>query len=81
MTVRAIYKGGVFQPLGAVDLRDGTQVELEIIVNPQLRPPGTDATEMAAFFAELATMPIAPDGLEFSNRDHDRILYGWEKKR
>ena len=46
MTIRAIYENGVFRPMGAVKLAEGTVVDLQVIEEVvdvrSLVPPGTD---------------------------------------
>ena len=50
MTIHAIYKEGVFQPVERVDLPEGSEVEFE----PRLVSPDEQAASLEGVYAILA---------------------------
>jgi predicted DNA-binding antitoxin AbrB/MazE fold protein len=85
----AIYDNGVFRPLQPLVIPDGTRVHLHV---DESRGPHDDSTAaadaatlrrqedaLAKLRTEMDALPSeAPqDGL--GGRDHDHILYGWQK--
>jgi predicted DNA-binding antitoxin AbrB/MazE fold protein len=80
--VPAIFDAGVFRPLKPVELADGTRVELQLEV-PAVRTPSEPEHEgdetKKAWQAYIQRMEALPDNSPrdgFSNRDHDRVIYG-----
>ncbi len=71
----AVFDGGVLRPTAPVQLNEGQQVEV-IVIQP---PAAADRREPAEILSEIAALPLEPDGLVFSGRDHDRILYGGDR--
>jgi predicted DNA-binding antitoxin AbrB/MazE fold protein len=78
MTIKAVFEGGVFRPTEPVTLREGTTVEVVVV---PAEVSGADPRGLAAEFRRIAALPIEPGGENFSNRDHDRILYGSDKPK
>lgn len=78
--IPAVFNAGTFRPLEPVELAEGTQVEVQVPVVPQLAElsPEEIACHQAAIVAFLDRMEALPDegpDDEFSGRDHDKILY------
>lgn len=75
--VPAVFDSGVFRPLEPVDLAEDTQVVVHL-------PPASDtdsvvANARQAWMAYIRRMEELSDispADSFSNRDHDRIIYG-----
>lgn len=74
MTTRftAVVEHGLLRPTEPISLQDGETVEVVLIHPDNGRPSG----DPAKILGEIAATPMEPGGLEFSGRDHDRILYG-----
>jgi predicted DNA-binding antitoxin AbrB/MazE fold protein len=77
----AIYEGGIFRPLTALNLPEHTPVTVTVQNLPAPAPSTpidlqSQQQALDAMFAAVDQLPQAPatDGL--SNRDHDQILYG-----
>lgn len=70
-TVRATYEHGVLRLAEPPDLAEGSQVDVIVIAGQ----PAAKASSPADILAEIAAMPMG-QGPEFSERDHDAILYG-----
>jgi len=68
----AVVEGGLLRPTVPVSLEEGAQVELIIIQTPD----STGRRNPAEILAEIASLPMEPEGQEFCGRDHDKILYG-----
>lgn len=71
--IPAIFESGVFRPLVPVNLKDGTPVEVGIPAPPR------GAVDPVAWQEYVALMESLPDDSPrdgFSNRDHDRLIYG-----
>lgn len=66
MTVKAIYEDGVFKPIEKVDLKDKTEVELEIKLARGARE--MDPRDFVGFIKD------APEGVPIA-RDHDKYIY------
>jgi predicted DNA-binding antitoxin AbrB/MazE fold protein len=81
----AIYERGVFRPLERVDLPDQTKVHLQIqeAVEGARVSLADEASAQKAALRELVGWvhgrPSLPAEERVSARDHDRILYGWQK--
>ncbi len=71
MTINAVYEQGVFKPTTAIELKEGTQVE--VLIKEEIAGP--DPREAAHLLEEIARMPMQNPGA-FSGRDHDAVLYG-----
>jgi predicted DNA-binding antitoxin AbrB/MazE fold protein len=76
-TIPAIFESGVFRPLVPVQLEPGTQVVLDLSVSPQATEPGHDAARWKKFLDDMEAMPDDSPDDGFSNRDHDRLIYGF----
>ena len=79
-TIPAVFNAGTFRPLEPVELAEGTQVEVQVPVVPQLAElsPEEIARHQAAIVAFLDRMELLPDNSPqdgLTNRDHDRIIY------
>ena len=71
-TISAVYENGTLILDEPLAFSEG--VKVEIIV---LSPKGTAQTKTPAeLLAEIAALPSEGNGENFSNRDHDKILYG-----
>ncbi|MDQ3132570.1 MAG: DUF104 domain-containing protein [Acidobacteriota bacterium] len=71
-TISAIYENGVLRPEKPLTVSDGTKVEIIVLVtenSEQKKLP-------SELLAEIAALPMEGKSEKFSNRDHDRILYG-----
>ena len=81
----AISERGVFRPLERVNLPEQTKVHLQVQEAGEGAPASLDdeASAQRAALRELlgwvASRPSFPTAESFSARDHDRILYGWQK--
>jgi predicted DNA-binding antitoxin AbrB/MazE fold protein len=82
----AIYERGVFRPLGRVDLPEQTKVHLQVQQASEGAPPSsvddehfTQKAAMRELLAWVQSQPSSPPGDSISARDHDQILYGWQK--
>ena len=81
----AIYERGVFRPLERVDLPEQTKVHLQIHEAGEGAAASLvdEASTQKATLRELLewfhSRPSPPADEGFSARDHDRILYGWQK--
>ncbi len=75
--ITAVVEQGRLRPTVPLDLPEGAQVELVIVPAGPPRPGEgwRDPERVRAAIARIAALPMEP-GSEFSNRDHDRILYG-----
>jgi predicted DNA-binding antitoxin AbrB/MazE fold protein len=74
--IDAVYEGGLFRPIGKVELSEGTRVQVRI----QAPPDAPDARTAAAKLRELAARsgqegPGVKDDPGLSGRDHDALLY------
>jgi len=67
-----VFEGGVLRPTEPVELTEGSQVEVIVIQPSTVNSPRSAAD----LLAEIAALPMEPNGQVFSGRDHDRILYG-----
>ena len=78
-SVPAVFDGNVFRPLEPVELPQGTPVTVQLPTAPELASSGKDEETSQAWREYLDRMQARPDNSPndgFSNRDHDRILYG-----
>jgi predicted DNA-binding antitoxin AbrB/MazE fold protein len=78
-TIPAIFDAGVFRPLEPVDLAQGTQVELRLEVPSPADSQEVDEETKRAWREYVDRMESLPDNSpidSFTNRDHDRIIYG-----
>jgi len=71
-TVEAIYEQGVLRLIQPLSLAEGTRVAVMVITQG---PPAEGRTP-ADILATIAALPMEAGGVEFSGRDHDKILYG-----
>lgn len=77
-SIPAIFDSGVFKPLVPVDLAEGTRVEVGLPASQlQQDERGVYPPEaMRAFLDRMESMPDDSPNDGFSNRDHDRLIYG-----
>ncbi len=75
--IPAIFDAGVFKPLVPVQLEQGTRVEVGVPEPVQGEEKGYSREAMLAFLKEMAEMPDDSPNDGFSNRDHDRVIYGF----
>jgi predicted DNA-binding antitoxin AbrB/MazE fold protein len=75
--VEAVYENGALRLLEPVELKDGERVSVAIGVSPLPSRSGTAVHDIPTRISELETCD--PDD-RFSGADHDKALYGWEKK-
>lgn len=70
-TISAIYENGTLILEKPLTVSEGSKVEVIVVVKErnQKRTP-------AEILAELAALPLEGKTDKFSNRDHDKILYG-----
>jgi predicted DNA-binding antitoxin AbrB/MazE fold protein len=70
--IEAVYEGGLFRPVGKVDLKEGTHVEVRVP-----RPAAhCDPRAVAARLDQLAAKTPCGPHPETTARDYDRILFG-----
>jgi predicted DNA-binding antitoxin AbrB/MazE fold protein len=77
--IPAIFDSGVFRPLEPVELAEGTQVVLHVQGDVPLVSDLVDEETRRAWHDFLDRMESLPDNSSqdgFTNRDHDRIIYG-----
>jgi predicted DNA-binding antitoxin AbrB/MazE fold protein len=78
-TIQAIFDSGVFRPITPVELTQGTPVEVQVPVTEASPIDEISEETKLAWNAYVDRMDSLPDSSPrdgFSNRDHDRILYG-----
>lgn len=70
-TISAIYENGTLILEKPLAVSEGSKVEVIVVVKEKKvkKTP-------AELLAEIAALPSEGKGEKFSNRDHDRILYG-----
>lgn len=70
-TISAIYENGTLILEKPLAVSEGSKVEVIVVVKEKIqkRTP-------AEILAELAALPVEGKTDKFSNRDHDKILYG-----
>lgn len=73
-TISAVYENGTLILDEPLTVSNGVKVEI-IVVQPK---PKEQKKTPAQLLAEIAALPMEGKGEKFSNRDHDRILYGKE---
>jgi predicted DNA-binding antitoxin AbrB/MazE fold protein len=72
-SIPAIFDSGVFKPLVPVDLAEGTRVEVGL---PAQQDQGHDSARWKKFLDDMEALPDDSPDDGFSNRDHDRLIYG-----
>lgn len=71
-TISAIYENGTLILEKPLSVSEGSKVEVIIIAEEK-----SQRKTPAELLAEIAALPgEGKNGEKFSNRDHDRILYG-----
>ena len=83
--VPAIYENGVLKPLQPVDLKEHEVVSLAIV--SERDQPAPESIEVVrrqraawdTMLEETSALPPEGPADDFSNRDHDLALYGWQK--
>lgn len=75
-TISAVYQKGVLILDKPLAVSEGSKVEIVVIAKEQKqkRTP-------AQILAELAALPIEGKTDKFSGRDHDKVLYGEDRKK
>jgi predicted DNA-binding antitoxin AbrB/MazE fold protein len=81
----AIYENGVLKPLQPVDLKEPEVVSPAIV--GESSQPASESNEVVrrqrvawdTMLEETSALPPEGPADEFSNRDHDLVLYGWQK--
>ncbi len=81
---QAVYENGVLRPLQPLDLKEHELVSLTVVsATTNGSAPTAEHEEiqrqrdlLLRFVSKMEAIPdeIAPDG--FTNRDHDRVIYG-----
>jgi predicted DNA-binding antitoxin AbrB/MazE fold protein len=71
-TISAIYENGTLILEKPLAVSEGSKVEIVIVGSENKKQKRTPAE----LLAEIAVLPSESNGENFSNRDHDRILYG-----
>lgn len=74
--IPAIFDAGVFRPLVPVDLAEGLRVELGLTLPSSEAHPAESQKAWQAFLDRVESTPDEGPQDGFSNRDHDRLLYG-----
>jgi predicted DNA-binding antitoxin AbrB/MazE fold protein len=83
----AIYEGGILRPLTPLDLKEHEVVSLSISTAGEKDMPDSEsarqrsesARQRSVLLAHVAKVESRPDDTPqdgFSNRDHDRLIYG-----
>jgi predicted DNA-binding antitoxin AbrB/MazE fold protein len=77
-TIPAIFDAGVFRPLEPVELAEGTQVEVQVPQTSAVPDQAGDETRKAwlDYLDRMESLPDHSPPDSFTNRDHDRIIYG-----
>lgn len=70
-TLSAIYENGTLILEKPLTVSEGSKVEVIVVIKEKKREKSP-----AELLAEIAALPSESKGEKFSNRDHDRILYG-----
>lgn len=76
-TIPAIFESGVFRPLAPVPLEPGTHVVLNLSPSAPASEPQHDPARWKKFLDDMEAMPDDSPDDGFSNRDHDRLIYGF----
>jgi predicted DNA-binding antitoxin AbrB/MazE fold protein len=76
--IPAVFSAGVFHPLEPVDLAQGTQVSVHCPVAKGADEAAADQSRRAwqDYLDRMESLPEEPPQDGFSNRDHDRAIYG-----
>ena len=72
--IDAIYEGGLFRPTEKVELTEGARVQ--VLLSSGVKP--RDPKEVAAILREIAALTPPTGEVEYTSRDHDKILYSRE---
>ena len=75
----AIYEGGVLRPLVPLNLNEQEVVSLSISTVSSDSPVSEAAEQreiLSAFVAKMESLPDDTTQDGFSNRDHDKLIYG-----
>lgn len=70
-TISAIYENGTLILEKPLAVSEGSKIEVIVVVKDK-----KEKKTSAELLAEIAALPSEGKGEKFSNRDHDRILYG-----
>jgi predicted DNA-binding antitoxin AbrB/MazE fold protein len=74
--IEVIYEQGVLRLTQPIDVDEGAR--MRVVLLPQ-SSEGVSQTP-AQILARIAALPVAQSGTDFSNRDHDAVLYGREER-
>jgi predicted DNA-binding antitoxin AbrB/MazE fold protein len=76
--IHAIFDAGVFRPLEPVDLAEGTPVVVQLETSTAASSDVEAETQMSwqAYLDRMESLPDDSPRDGFTNRDHDRFLYG-----
>ena len=66
MTIPAKYENGVFKPLEAINLTEGTRVEVHVVLEPA--PKRSKSVRDSPIFGMWADRDDIPDGITYVNR-------------
>ena len=76
-TISAVYENGTLILEKPLAVSEGVKVEIIVLLPKDKLQEKTPAE----LLAEIAALPMEGNGEKFSNRDHDRILYGKEREK
>lgn len=71
-TISAVYEKGILVLKEPLAISEGTKVKIVVVISESKKKKKT----VAEVLADIAALPLEGKGEKFSNRDHDRILYG-----
>jgi predicted DNA-binding antitoxin AbrB/MazE fold protein len=75
--IEAIYENGLLRLLGPVGLKDGDKVT--VTVSDSLSD--AEVERINATLDQIASLAECRKDNGFSGEDHDKVLYGWEKRK
>ncbi|MGI9036221.1 MAG: antitoxin family protein [Pyrinomonadaceae bacterium] len=74
--ISAVYENGVLILEEPLAVSEGSKVEIVVVAKEQKRK-----RTPAQILADLAALPMEGKTDKFSGRDHDRMLYGEDRKK
>ena len=77
-TVEAVFEKGVFRPVEPISLEEGTRVE--VVLHPTRPATDNEGKSYLERLAEIAALPVRSPADGFSGAEHDRVLYGVQRK-
>lgn len=83
-TIEAVYEHGVLRPLEPLALPEGARVRVSVAGKAESdeEPPKKVSEPQktpAEILAEIAALTIEGKQDRFSGRDHDKVLYDWNR--